>query len=89
MSTTCTSGWWGETGHDAPCPVIPPHDHDALLDRIQHFRNITTTLAMPPFRWSISPVADQTATLTRRSPVIHIIMTTSWKARESLAHARC
>lgn len=48
------------------------------------FWNITTTLAMPPFRWSISPVADRTATLTRRSPVIHIIMTTSRKARESL-----
>lgn len=37
MFIMCMSGWWGETSDDPACPVIPPHDHDALLGRIQHF----------------------------------------------------
>lgn len=37
MFTTSTSGWWGKTGDDAPCTGLPPHDHDALLNRILHF----------------------------------------------------
>lgn len=34
--------------------VVPPHDHDALLNRILHFWNINMKLRMPRCRWSTS-----------------------------------
>ncbi len=39
MFTTSTSGWWGKPVMTPPCTVVvaPPHDHDALLNRILHF----------------------------------------------------
>lgn len=70
-------------------PVIRLTTTMRCLSASSIFLNITTKLATPPSRWNISPVTGRTATSTRRSPDIHIIITTSWKARENLAHARC
>ena len=70
--------------------VVPPHDHDALLDSIQHFiehkyeiEHVTVQMeyqplqrpGMPPESWRI--------------PDMSIIITINVKARENPAHARC
>lgn len=69
--------------------VIPPHDHDALLERIRHFLEHHYEIAHSTIRWSTSLAAGQTATLTRRSPATHTHIIINGKARESHAHARC
>lgn len=69
--------------------VVPPHDHDALLNRILHFWNINMKLRMPRCRWSTSPAAARSAISTRCTPGTIITTTISQKTRENLAHARC
>lgn len=41
--------------------VVPPHDHDGLLDRILDFWSISMRLNILRCRWSISPVAARSA----------------------------
>jgi cobalt-zinc-cadmium efflux system protein len=64
MFTTSTSGWWEKTVMTLHVQVVPPHDHDALLNRIQAFWNINMKLSMPRCRWSISPAAARSAIST-------------------------
>lgn len=88
MFTTSTSGWWGKPVMTLHVQVVPPHDHDALLNRILHFWNINMKLRMPRCRWSTSPAAARSAISTRCTPGTIITTTISQKrVRTSLTRA--
>ncbi len=52
-----------EAGDDAACAGDPPHDHDALLDQIQHYLMDHYQIEHATIQMEYQPVmAGQTAT---------------------------
>lgn len=69
--------------------VVPPHDHDALLNRILHFLEHKYEIAHATVQMEYQPCSGPGAISTRCTPGTIITTTISQKTRENLAHARC
>lgn len=69
--------------------VIPPHDHDALLGRIQHFLEHHYDIAHATIQMEYQPCSGPDCDLNEAQPgKFHTIITINATARGSLARAR-
>ncbi len=87
MFTTSTSGWWGKPVMTLHVQVVPPHDHDALLNRILHFTEHKYEIAHATVQMGTSPAAARSAISTRCTPGTIITTTISQKTREPRSRA--
>ncbi len=69
--------------------VVPPHDHDALLNRILHFLEHKYEIAHATVQMEYQPCSGPECHLNTMHAGTIITTTISQKTRENLAHARC